>query len=167
MATLEIRRHAERGAGAVLSPAGVRAAEALARGAPRYAVVTSSPLPRAMETARLVGGRLDGTEPALLPDLAQLVQLRTIEEHASLLGEARERELAREQAAAWARIAGAAGRGHALAIGHGGAIELGALVVARALGTALSGPALSFLDGFRVRYESDRPVAIEVVRAPR
>lgn len=109
MAIVEVRRHAERAgptdAGSALSPAGRAMAERLARTAPAYAVVAASPLPRAKETAAIIGGRLDLTDPALLPDLSQIVQARTIEEYAPLLDEGdRERALAEEQAGAWARL---------------------------------------------------------------
>src|SRR3979490_1597457 len=66
MSILEVRRHAERAMGTVLTPRGEAPARALA-GA-KYALVVSSPLERAKRTAELIGGRLDATEPGLLPD---------------------------------------------------------------------------------------------------
>lgn len=168
MAVLEVRRHAERAgptdAGSALSRAGRAMAEALALRSPAYAVVVASPLPRAKETAELIGGRLDSAEPALLPDLSQLGLAGTIEEYAALLGEPRERALADEQAGAWARIASAAGSGSALVITHGGVIELAASVIARELGSVLRGKAFSYCEGVRIRYERGRPAALEVLR---
>src|SRR5438046_3521237 len=67
MSLLEVRRHAERGMATVLTPRGEEAARAL-RGT-KYALVVSSPLERAQRTAELIGGRLDATEPGLLPDI--------------------------------------------------------------------------------------------------
>ncbi|HEX4744596.1 MAG TPA: histidine phosphatase family protein [Candidatus Limnocylindria bacterium] len=168
MAILEIRRHAERAgpthAGSALSPAGRAMAERLGRKAPAYAVVAASPLPRAKETAELIGGRLDSADPALLPDLSQLGLAGSIEEYAALLDEERERALADEQTGAWARIAAAAGDGHALVITHGGVIELAASRIARALGTPLRGSSFSYCEGVRIRYERGRPAALEVLR---
>lgn len=168
MSLLEVRRHAERAgpthAGSALSPAGQAMAERLARSAPAYAVVVASPLPRAKETAAIIGGRLDSTDPALLPDLSQLGLANTIEEYAALLDQERERALADEQAGAWARIASGAGDGAALVITHGGVIELAASRIAQALGTELRGDAFSYCEGVRVRYEQGRPAALEVLR---
>lgn len=140
-------------------------AEQLALRAPAYAVVVASPLPRAKETAELIGGRLDSADPALLPDLSQLGLAGTIEEYTALLAESRERALADEQAGAWARIASAAGNGNALVITHGGVIELAASIIARALGTELRGKAFSYCEGVRIRYERGKPAALEVLRA--
>lgn len=170
MPIVEVRRHAERAgpteAGSALSAAGRAMAERLARSAPAYAVVASSPLPRAKETASIIGGRLDLADPALLPDLSQIVQVRTIEEYAPLLaGGERERALAGEQAGAWRRLGGAAKDGTALVITHGGVIELAALSIARELGVALRGHAFSYCEGVRVRYERGTAVALEVLRA--
>jgi len=169
MATVEVRRHAERAgpteSGSALSPAGRAMAERLARRAPAYTVVAASPLPRAKETAIIVGGRLDLADPALLPNLSQIVQVRTIEEYLPLLaaGE-RERALADEQAGAWARFAAAAGDGTALVVTHGGVIELAALRIAKAIGKDLRGNAFSYCEGVRVRYEDGKPTSLEVLR---
>jgi broad specificity phosphatase PhoE len=168
VSVVEIRRHAERAgpaeATSALSAAGRAMAERLARSAPRYAVVVSSPLPRARETAQLIGGRLDSADPALLPDLSQLGLAGTIEEYAELLDQERERALADEQAGAWARIAAAAGNGQALVITHGGVIELAASRIARALGKPLRGAAFSYCEGVRIRYDAGKPAALEVLR---
>ena len=169
MSIVEVRRHAERAgpteAGSALSPAGRAMAERLARSAPAYAVVAASPLPRAKETASIIGGRLDSADPALLPDLSQVVQVRTIEEYAPLLaaGE-RERALADEQAGAWLRLGGTAKDGTALVITHGGVIELAALRIAKAIGKDLRGDAFSYCEGVRIRYTDGKPTSLEVLR---
>src|SRR4030081_2718632 len=67
MSMLEVRRHAERGMQSVLTPRGEAGARALA--GRKSALVGSTPLERAKRTAELVGGRLDATEPGLLPDI--------------------------------------------------------------------------------------------------
>src|SRR5439155_11367262 len=67
VSVLEIRRHAERVNRAddqsALSVAGRAMCERLAKDAPRYSLVVSSPLPRAKETAERIAGRLDGVDP--------------------------------------------------------------------------------------------------------
>lgn len=169
MGVIEVRRHAERAgpthSGSALSPAGRAMAEALGRRAPAYALVVASPLPRARETAALIGGRVDRTEPELLPDLSQIVQASTIEEYASLLAEGgRERDIAHTQAAAWSRIAAQAGDRAALVITHGGVIELGGLAVAAGLARSLRGPAFSYCEGLRLTFDRGRATAIEPLR---
>ena len=62
----------------------------LAQSAPKYALVVSSPLPRAKETAERIAGRLDSIEAGLLPDLggqaAQLFgEMRTLADWADLM----------------------------------------------------------------------------------
>jgi len=169
MAIVEVRRHAERSgpteSGSALSAAGRAMAERLARTAPAYAIVAASPLPRAKETATIIGGRLDVADPALLPDLSQVVQVRTIEEYVPLLmaGE-RERRLADEQQGAWARYGDATRDGTVLVITHGGVIELAALRIAAVLGKDLRGKAFSYCEGVRVRYERGHPASLEVLR---
>ena len=169
MPIVEVRRHAERAspteAGSALSPAGRAMAEGLARIAPAYALVASSPLPRAKETAAIIGGRLDLADPALLPDLSQVVQVRTIEEYAPLLASGeRERALADEQAGAWQRLGSTARDGTALVITHGGVIELAALRIAKAIGKDLRGDAFSYCEGVRVSYTDGMPTTLEVLR---
>jgi len=168
MGIVEVRRHAERAgpteAGSALSAAGRSMAERLSRSAPAYAIVAASPLPRAKETATIIAGRLDVADPALLPDLSQVVQLRTIEEYVPLAEGARERALAEEQAGAWLRLGRAARDRRALVITHGGVIELAALRIAKDIGKDLRGNAFSYCEGVCVRYEDGKPTSLEVLR---
>ena len=94
MPILDIRRHAQRqntnDQQSSLSTAGIAMCEKLAKDAPKYALVVSSPLPRAKETAQRISGRLDAVEPALLPDLggqaAQLFgEMRTLADWSRLM----------------------------------------------------------------------------------
>ena len=94
MSVLEIRRHAARMNRAddesALSAAGRAMCERLAKDAPSYALVVSSPLPRAKETAERIAGRLDSVEPALLPDLGGAAarmfgEMRTLADWAHLM----------------------------------------------------------------------------------
>jgi len=146
--------------------------EELAKTAPRYRLVVSSPLPRAKETAERIAGRLDAVEPGLLPDLGSHAatlfgELRTLSDWARLLAREEEaRTFAAEQLPTWSRIASRVGEtDHALAVSHGGIIELPAILLMRQLGVALSGPSFGYGDGVRVRYVKGTPAAIEVLRA--
>src|SRR5882672_3668838 len=108
---LDIRRHAQRqntnDQQSSLSTAGIAMCEKLAKDAPKYALVVSSPLPRAKETAQRIAGRLDAVEPALLPDLggqaAQLFgEMRTLTDWSRLLArDPQARKFAEEQLPAW------------------------------------------------------------------
>ena len=63
MPVLDIRRHAQRinlaDNQSALAPAGQQMCARLAKAAPNYALVVSSPLPRAKETAERIAGWLD------------------------------------------------------------------------------------------------------------
>lgn len=176
MPILDIRRHAQRQSlddqQSALSTAGRDMCEALAKTAPRYALVVSSPLPRAKETAQRIAGRLDATDPALLPDLgshaAQIFgELRTLADWDRLLRDREEaREFAEAQLPAWARIASRVGeRDHALAVSHGGIIELPAVVLMRRLGIALDGASFGYGEGLRITYAKGAPTRLEILRA--
>src|SRR2546422_9671754 len=116
MPILEIRRHAERvdlkNNESALSPAGRAMAQTIAKRAGPYALVLSSPLPRAKETAQLIADRLDATEPGLLPEMGGVIgdrifgEMRALADWAEVLREREDaRTLAVEQLATWARIA--------------------------------------------------------------
>jgi broad specificity phosphatase PhoE len=176
MTTLEIRRHAERSdrgnEQSALSPAGGAMAASLAKRAPTFGLVLSSPLPRAKETAQLLAGRLDGIEPGLLPEMGGVIgdrifgEMRTLADWAEVLREREDaRKFATDQLATWARIANRVGeKDRVLAVSHGGIIELPALALAQRLGTPLQGAAFGYCEGIVVRYAKGAPTKIEVVR---
>ena len=146
--------------------------EKLARVAPRYALVVSSPLPRAKETAQRIAGRLDAVEPGLLPDIgshaAQLFgEMRTLADWARLLDESQDaHRYADAQLPAWTRFASrVAEKDHVLAISHGGIIDLPAIVLGRRLGTPIEGPIFGYGEGVRVTYANGAPTKIELLRA--
>jgi broad specificity phosphatase PhoE len=155
-----------------LSAAGRAMCERLAKDAPKYALVVSSPLPRAKETAERIAGRLDGVDPGLLPDLGGAAarmfgEMHTLADWARLMreDEAAQR-FADEQLPAWARIAGrVAERERVLAVSHGGIVDLPAIVLAARLGTKLDGPSFGYGEGVRVTYAKGAPVKIEALRA--
>ncbi len=159
-------RHADRGPGSALSPAGEAAARALA-GTP-YRLVVSSPLERAKRTAELIAGRLDAMEPGLLPDIGGTEvfgPMPTLADWRALLGEARARSFADEQLATWARIAQRVGPDdRVLAISHGGIIELPIVALADRLRVRIDGPSFGFLEGARIRYVNDTPTTVELLR---
>lgn len=168
MTVLDVRRHAERGTGAALSARGEAAARALA--GIRYALVVSSPLERAKRTASLAGGRLDGVEPGLLPDVGGAEVFGPMPGLADwgrlLRGEPKARAFAAEQLVTWAALAGRVGEAErVLAISHGGIIELPAVALAERLGVPIGGPSFAFLEGARVTYDRGTPVQLEVLRA--
>lgn len=167
MSVLEVRRHAERGTGSPLTPAGEAAARALA--GTGYALVVSSPLDRAKRTAELVGGRLDAVEPGLLPDIggAQVFgAMPTFADWRALLrAEPRARAFAEEQLATWARIASTVGPAdRVLAISHGGIIELPIVALAERLTMPIDGPSFAPLEGARIGYERGAPARLELLR---
>jgi broad specificity phosphatase PhoE len=177
MPVLDVRRHAQRmdlqDNQSALSAAGRAMCERLAKNAPKYALVVSSPLPRAKETAERIAGRLDGADPGLLPDLGGAAarmfgEMRTLADWARLMrDDASAQRFAEEQLPTWARIAGRVGeRDRVLAVSHGGIVDLPALVIARALGTRLDGQSFGYGEGVRVTYTRGKPTKIEVLRAP-
>ncbi|HEY7623910.1 MAG TPA: histidine phosphatase family protein [Candidatus Limnocylindria bacterium] len=176
MTVLEIRRHAERTDRAneqsALSAAGQAMAAAVAKRAPRYALVISSPLPRAKQTAQLVAGRLDAIEPGLLPEMGGVIgdrifgEMRTIADWAAVLREREDaRRFANEQLATWARIASRVrDDDRVLAVSHGGIIELPAIVLAQRLVIRMDGASFGYCEGVAVTYSKGAPTKVEVLR---
>jgi broad specificity phosphatase PhoE len=169
---LDIRRHAERvnlaDNQSALSAAGREMCARLAKDAPKYTLVVSSPLPRAKETAERITGRLDAVEPALLPDLGGAAarmfgEMRTLADWARLMRtDESARRFAEEQLPAWARIASRVGdKDRVLAVSHGGIVDLPAIVIAEKLGVKLDGASFGYGEGVRVTYAKGAPVRIE------
>ena len=154
-----------------LSAAGRAMCERLAKDAPKYALVISSPLPRAKETAERIAGRLDGADPALLPDLGGAAarmfgEMKTLADWALLMRtDVSAQRFAEEQLPAWSRIASRVGdKDRVLAVSHGGIVDLPAIVLAAQLGTTLRGPSFGYGEGVRVTYAKGAPVKIEELR---
>lgn len=173
---LDIRRHAQRmdlqDNQSALSAAGRAMCERLAKDAPKYALVISSPLPRAKETAERIAGRLDGIDPGLLPDLGGAAarmfgEMRTLADWARLMrDDETAQRFAEEQLPTWSRLAGRVGeRDRVLAVSHGGIVDLPAIVIAARLGTKLDGASFGYGEGVRLTYAKGAPVKIEVLRA--
>jgi len=176
MPILDIRRHAERqnkdDQSSSLSTAGIAMCEKLAKSAPKYALVVSSPLPRAKETAQRIAGRLDSAEAALLPDLGSHAsrlfgEMATLSDWARLLHDHPDsRKFADEQLPAWARIVGRVGeKDRVLAVSHGGIIDLPAVLLMESLKMPVVGASFGYGDGISVTYSKGKPTAIEILRA--
>jgi len=170
MSVLDVRRHAERGLVTPLSPAGEEAARACA--GITYALVVSSPLERAKRTAELVGGRLDAIESGLLPDIGGAGVFGAMpllsDWRALLRSDPRARAFANEQLATWARIAGRVKpKERALAISHGGLIELPIVALAEEIGMTVDGPSFGNLEGARITYDPRKRTMLELLRATR
>jgi broad specificity phosphatase PhoE len=174
--SIEIRRHAERtdrgNEQSALSERGRAMAESLAKRVGPYALVLSSPLPRAKETAQTIAGRLDAVEPGFLPEMGGVIgdrifgEMRTLADWAEVLREREDaRKFATEQLATWARVAMRVGeKDRVLAVSHGGIIELPAVTLAQRLGTSLEGASFGHCEGVVVTYAKGAPTKIEVVR---
>jgi broad specificity phosphatase PhoE len=173
---LDIRRHAQRQntdeQGSALSTAGREMCERLAKKAPRYALVVSSPLPRAKETALRIASRLDAAEAALLPDLGDYAsrifgEMATLADWARLLRDHPDsRKFAAEQVPTWARIASRVGdRDRVLAVSHGGIIDLPAVLLMESLKIPIAGASFGYGDGVSVTYAKGQPMALEILRA--
>lgn len=176
MRTIEVRRHAERAdstdEASVLTERGRQMCEVLASRAQPYALVVSSPKTRALETARLIAGRLDRVEPGLLPELHGLPfgfweELHDLAGYRDLMAsQAGARRIAEGQMALWASLVAEVEDGASvLAVSHGAVVELGGLLAAERLGRLLDGPTFGLCEGVTVNYEGVVPMAVEIVRA--
>src|SRR5712692_4278013 len=163
MPILDIRRHAQRQSiddqQSALSTAGRAMCEKLAKDAPRYTLVVSSPLPRAKETA-------------LLRDLGSHAssicgEMKTLADWARLLREHPDaKKFSDEQIPAWARIAARVGeKERVLAVSHGGIIDLPAVLLMEKLLVKVEGASFGYGEGLRVTYAKGQPTAVEVLRA--
>ena len=147
-------------------------AETLAKRVPQYALVLSSPLPRAKETAQLIAGRLDAVEPGFLPEMGGVIgdrifgEMRTLADWAEVLREREDaRKFATEQLATWTRVAMRVGENdRVLAVSHGGIIELPIVALADELGVAIEGPSFANLEGARITYDPKGRTRLELLR---
>jgi len=175
MPILDIRRHAQRqntdDQRSALSTEGIALCERLAKSAPKYALVVSSPLPRARESAQRIAGRLDAAEPGLLPDIGgqagQLFgEMRTLADWDRLMArDEAARKFADEQLPVWVRLASRVGENdRVLAVSHGGIVDLPAIVIMKRLGVAIDGPSFGYGEGVRIRYQNGKATSLKVLR---
>jgi len=173
---LEIRRHAERtdrgNEQSALSRAGWEMAKVLSKKVGPFALVISSPLPRAKETAQTIAGRLDAVEPGFLPEMGGVIgdrifgEMRTLADWAEVLREREDaRKFALDQLATWARVAmRVADNDRVLAVSHGGIIELPAITLAQRLRVPLDGASFGYCEGVVITYTKGVPAKIAAVR---
>lgn len=173
MKMLDVLRHTmRRKPGAHLSQDGIALARLVGDVSVVYDRVFSSPLPRAIETALVMGFEvheiIDG-----LSDISEEMT-RGIAWPNSYSGvmqiiksEGPCAEFAYKQAALWLEIAGKLSDSeHGLIITHGGVVELGAVASVPLLNHAEWGDAAGYCEGVRLHYEGSAVVNASVIRVP-
>ncbi len=171
MRYLEVRRHTIRvKPGDHLSQAGVTLARQVGDRMGSFALVVTSGIPRAFETAIAMGFAVD----AQLPGLAQIGAAVEQEvawdagcaafARAVALGRATA-DYAARQADLWRNIISQIPNGFsALAISHGGIIEAGAVACLPAADHASWGGACGYCEGVRLAFDGEKWVGVEVLR---
>jgi broad specificity phosphatase PhoE len=180
MRLLEIRRHARRERPAPhLIQRGVAMARALGADLGPFDRVVTSPQPRCIETAVAMGFAVDEEIPALAGEDGFGEAVPGLPDDFDWDGgyAAFGRLLARGgpfaafangQAAIWLDVARALPEGgRALIIGHGGAIEAGAVAACPDADHAAWGRTARHCEGVLVGVEGDRFVSVEVLRVPK
>ncbi|MCI4360847.1 MAG: histidine phosphatase family protein [Thermoplasmata archaeon] len=171
MRGIDYRRHAQRDPGGVhLNANGIATARRVAASSGPYARVLSSPLPRAAETAQIVGGRvaelrreLATLEPGVESALGPIV--RWSDYGASARRSPTVARYAERQASALQRIADTVPEGgQALVVSHGMILELGAIGALPELDTSAWGGPAGYCEGIRLEYEGGRCVAGTILR---
>jgi broad specificity phosphatase PhoE len=171
MKTLEIRRHTMRNMpGQHLSQAGVRLARQVGEGIGPFALVITSTLPRAFETAIAMGFAVDKQEE-LISTYGEDVEI-----------EIPWPQMFREYAAAasWGGAASAYAErlsrfyhgllgsipegGSALVINHGGIVELSAVACVPDADYGVFGPHCDYCEGIRLLWEQDSFIRVEIIR---
>jgi broad specificity phosphatase PhoE len=177
MRILEIRRHARRERPAPhLIQRGVEMARTLGAQLGPFDRVVTSPLPRCVETAVAMGFAVDEECPALAGEDGRGESVPGLSDdfdwddgyaefgHVLAQGGPFAR-FAHEQAAVWLGIANALPEGgRALIVGHGGAIEAGAVAAFPDADHAAWGRTARHCEGVLVGVEDGRFVSVEVLR---
>jgi broad specificity phosphatase PhoE len=170
---IEIRRHAQRAtegdAFAVLSAAGLAMARALGVAAPTYAIVVSSPRPRAREIALAIAGRVDGIDNVLdvaSDEVLTEAQYSSMHSRELLTAHFRDNPLAyafaQDQLFTWDRFAADLSDGQtALLVTHGGNIALAAVLLAERHRRNPRPSSTGYCEGVRLRYSNGRHLSVE------
>lgn len=169
--TIEIRRHAERHRpGDNLNARGVaRARNASARDR-HFALVVTSPSPRAIQTAVAMGHSVDedswflasmgervGRKLIFDAGFAAIQQAIRTDHAAALYAELQALELRHELS----RVS----PGEAvLVVSHGGIAEAGIIGLLDGIGVAAFGPSLDYCEGARLEFEGDRCRRVHLLR---
>jgi broad specificity phosphatase PhoE len=180
MGLLEIRRHARRDRPAPhLIQRGVEMARTLGAQLGPFDRVVTSPLPRCIETAVAMGFAVREERPELAGEDGRGESVPGLPDgfdwdggyagFGRLLGESGPfARFAHEQAALWLAIARALPEGgRALIVGHGGAIEAGAVAAFPNADHAAWGRTARHCEGVLVGVEDGRFVSIEILRVPK
>jgi broad specificity phosphatase PhoE len=155
-----------------LSQEGITLARRVGEHSPDYDYVFSSPLPRAIETALVMGFEVneiieglgnisdDMTKGIKWPNSFSGV-MRIVSGNEICTG------FAYKQAALWSGLAAKMADGqHALAITHGGVIELGAVASAPMRDHTEWGDAIGYCEGVRIQYEGSTVINVTPLRVP-
>lgn len=174
MRYLEVRRHAARDKpNPHINQAGVALARRTGENMGPFARVLSSPAVRCVETALAMGFALTDEATDLRPygeDVEREVMGETsfVDWSRAFKRGGAAARFAKHQARYWGQIAGALpDGGAALAITHGGVIELGAVGCLPDADHAAWGEALWVCEGVRVTFEGEAPARVEILRVKR
>ncbi|MDE2863202.1 MAG: phosphoglycerate mutase family protein [Chloroflexota bacterium] len=160
MRTLDVRRHAmRRKPGQHLSQSGIELARLVGDRSGPYEWVTTSPLPRAVETAVAMGFEVNET----VEDLARMpprtldgwpLPFAAVYELVGAGGQAA--EFAARTLGVWREIVGKIPEsGKALIVTHGGIVELGAVAAVPGGPQMAWGGPIGYLEGVRLTFEGD------------
>jgi len=172
MRFLEHRRHSRRDpASPHLNAAGLALAQRVAPSTGPFDRVVTSPKPRAVETAVAMGypvaAELDELSemPSEVENLIDALHPRTFADYSVLVGRnPAMARYARSQEALWRHeLEGLPEGGRLLLVSHGGVIESGAVIAARASVEAW-GSTLGYLEGIQLYRDAGRWVRAEIVR---
>lgn len=173
MKTIDVLRHTMRSKpGQHLSQAGIDLAREVGKRLGPYDLVVASPLPRAIETALVMGYAVTDfvEEISDMPeDVGAAIGWPAAFAHiaAVLARGGAPAKFARMQARAWEAIAEKlAEDGRALVISHGGIIEMGAVALFGEPGPQCWGEALAYCEGVRLTFDGDRLTELAVLRLP-
>jgi broad specificity phosphatase PhoE len=172
MRYLEVRRHAMRvKPGDHLSQVGVTLARKVGDTMGAFALVVTSDVPRAFETAIAMGFAVDEQLHGLADEMGAAVEQEVAWDagfaafaHAVTLGRATA-DYAQRQADLWRNFISQIPNGFsALAISHGGIIEAGAVACLPAADHVSWGGACGYCEGGRLEFDGEKWVGVEVLR---
>lgn len=171
MRYLEVRRHTGRDKpNPHVNQAGVALARRTGQDMGPFVRVLSSPAPRCIETALAMGFAVTDEATELRPygeDVEREVLGETsfVDWSRAFKRDGAAARFAKHQARYWGQIAGALpDGGAALAISHGGVIELGAIGCLPGADHVAWGEALGFCEGVRISFEGEHAVDLTVFR---
>lgn len=173
MKTLDVLRHTmRRKPGAHLSQDGIDLAKFVGEGTGEYDLIVTSPLPRAIETALVMGFEVNEIIEDLSDIPASIInEIRWPNSFQGVMQAVKEggecASFAYKQAETWKRIADKiAASERALIITHGGIIELGAVASDPTANHFEWGGVVGYCEGVRLNYHEDGNVHLSLIRVP-